>query len=82
MLDYFPAYELIAAPPYKGMFYEANMRTVSKAGVTFVMDAFFTCLEQTFRDMPAVSKLAPNIELAREFWSNVLSARNSMRDPA
>lgn len=40
-VDYFPSYELISAPPFKGRFFEKNMRTVSDEGVDFVMNAFF-----------------------------------------
>lgn len=40
-IDYFPSYEMITAPPIRGMFYNPNMRTVTAAGVAFVMDAFF-----------------------------------------
>jgi acetyltransferase-like isoleucine patch superfamily enzyme len=40
-VDYFPSYEIIAAPPMRGMFFEPNMRSVSPAGVDFVMSHFF-----------------------------------------
>lgn len=40
-VDYFPSYELIAAPPLRGMFFAANMREVSAAGVEFVMRHLF-----------------------------------------
>lgn len=46
--DYFPAYELITGQPFRGMFYEANLRSVTSAGVEFVMDTFFRCLIDTF----------------------------------
>lgn len=39
-VDYFPSYEIIAAPPFRGMFYEPNMRSVSPRGVAFVMEHF------------------------------------------
>ncbi len=39
--DYFPSYELITAPAFKGQFFEPNMRSVSAAGVAFVMRQFF-----------------------------------------
>lgn len=41
-VDYFPSYELIASHPMRGMFFEDNMRGVSKAGVAHAMNAFFT----------------------------------------
>lgn len=40
-VDYFPSYEIIAATPMRAMFYESNMRSVSMAGVDFVMSHFF-----------------------------------------
>ena len=39
--DYFPSYELIAAPAARGMFFEPNQRNVSIAGVDHVMRYFF-----------------------------------------
>ena len=40
-IDYFPSYEIIAAPPSRGVFYDANMRTVTADGVDCVMKHFF-----------------------------------------
>jgi hypothetical protein len=40
-VDYFPSYEMIASPWSKGFFYDANLRTVSAAGVAAVMRIFF-----------------------------------------
>ena len=40
-VDYFPSYEIISAPPMRGMFFEPNMRSVAPAGVDFVMRHFF-----------------------------------------
>jgi len=42
--DYFPSYELITGTPFRGMFYQENLRTVTDKGVNFVMDSFFSCL--------------------------------------
>lgn len=42
--DYFPSYELIVSPPFKGRFFEANQRSVTAEGVAFVMDTFFNSL--------------------------------------
>ena len=39
-VDYFPSYELVTAPPFRGMFYAPNMRTVDPWGVRFIMDCF------------------------------------------
>jgi hypothetical protein len=43
-VDYFPSYELITAPAFKGQFYEHNMRSVSPDGVAFVMEQFFAAI--------------------------------------
>jgi hypothetical protein len=54
-VDYFPSYEMISAFPFKGMFYEPNMRSVSKAGVDFVMKSFIGALhanDAAGRDSP------------------------------
>jgi len=42
--DYFPSYELIATAPSRAMFYEPNLRSVSREGVDFAMDMFFRCM--------------------------------------
>ncbi len=39
-IDYFPSYEIITAPSFRGMFYNPNMRTVAARGVAFVMEHF------------------------------------------
>ena len=41
-LDYFPSYEIIAAHPSRGFFFEGNLRSVSPAGVETVMRSFFS----------------------------------------
>jgi hypothetical protein len=40
-VDYFPSYEIVASPPFRGMFFQNNMRTVHDMGVDFVMSHFF-----------------------------------------
>jgi len=47
--DYFPSYELIASSPFKAMFYEPNLRSVSPAGVAFVMRQFFGAVDDDAR---------------------------------
>ena len=49
-IDYFPSYEIINSPPFKGVFFESNQRSVSKFGVNFVMDTFFNSLVKKFGD--------------------------------
>ncbi|MBQ0890171.1 GSCFA domain-containing protein [Streptomyces sp. RM72] len=43
-VDYFPSYEIVTGFPYRGAFYEPNLRTVSADGVAFVMRHFFDAL--------------------------------------
>ncbi|GLR70862.1 GSCFA domain-containing protein [Agaribacter marinus] len=47
-VDYFPSYEMINSPVYKGSFFEPNQRTVSKFGVKYVMDTFFQSISNKF----------------------------------
>ncbi|WP_221793517.1 GSCFA domain-containing protein [Oceanobacter mangrovi] len=47
-IDYFPSYELINAPSFKGVFFEPNQRGVTSFGVDFVMDTFFKSLASKF----------------------------------
>jgi len=47
-VDYFPSYEIITGAPFRSMFYEPNLRSVSPHGVNFVMDSFFACMESEF----------------------------------
>ena len=43
-VDYFPSYEIIAGAPAAARFYEANLRSVTQAGVDTVMGHFFAGL--------------------------------------
>lgn len=47
-VDYFPSYEMINSPVFKGAFFESNQRSVNLNGVNFVMDNFFKCLVDKF----------------------------------
>jgi hypothetical protein len=40
-VDYFPSYEIITHPAFRGMFYAPNQRSVVSEGVDFVMKNFF-----------------------------------------
>ena len=83
VVDYFPWYEIFAAPAFEGMFYESNKQYVSQAGVDFAMDSFFAALRQTFDDVPATAEAGTvtvgNEHGARDFWSNVLATRKALR---
>lgn len=48
--DYFPSFEIINAPPFRGAFFMPNQREVSAAGVNFVMGHFFSGLGLTPSD--------------------------------
>ncbi|MFI6847256.1 GSCFA domain-containing protein [Kitasatospora sp. NBC_00085] len=39
-VDYFPSYELVTGAPFKGAWYEPNLRTVTPEGVAFVLRHF------------------------------------------
>ena len=54
--DYFPSYEIINSPVFKGIFFESNQRNVSRTGISFVMKHFFQGLEKKFGVYPAVGK--------------------------
>lgn len=43
-VDYFPSYELISSPVFRGVFFQGNQRSVHQAGVDFVMKHFFAAL--------------------------------------
>jgi hypothetical protein len=44
-VDYFPSYEIIAAPPTRAAFFEPNMRGIALDGVDLVMRHFFAGLD-------------------------------------
>jgi hypothetical protein len=46
-VDYFPSFEIISSTPFRGSFFEPNMRSVNPAGVAHVMNTFFTELSRT-----------------------------------
>jgi hypothetical protein len=47
-VDYFPSYEIINSPVFKGIFFEPNQRSVNPFGVSFVMDNFFKSQNEKF----------------------------------
>ncbi|WP_397541305.1 GSCFA domain-containing protein [Roseovarius salis] len=44
-IDYFPSYEIIAAPPARAAFFAPNLRSVEPPGVSLVMSHFFAGLD-------------------------------------
>lgn len=47
-IDYFPSYEIITQPVFRGMFFAPNMRSVVPQGVATVMGHFFAEQERVF----------------------------------
>lgn len=47
-VDYFPSYEIINSPVFRGAFFEPNMRGVNQYGVNFVMSTFFNGLNKKY----------------------------------
>ncbi len=47
-VDYFPSYEIITHPVFRGMFYAPNMRSVVPGGVDTVMGHFFADQQRAF----------------------------------
>jgi len=60
-VDYFPSYEIISSPVFKGVFFEPNQRNVNPHGVKHVMDQFFTCLASKFGTSIAEHNMTPQI---------------------
>ena len=56
-VDYFPSYEIINSPVFKGAFFEPNQRSVNPYGVNFVMDNFFKCLVSKFGESTSKTKV-------------------------
>ncbi|OYX24154.1 MAG: GSCFA family protein [Rhodobacterales bacterium 32-66-7] len=48
LVDYFPSYEIITHPAYRGRFYAPNLRSVLPEGVDHVMRSFFQDQEAAF----------------------------------
>lgn len=60
-VDYFPSYEIIAAPPARAMFYDPNLRSVAQAGVDVVMGHFFAGLDLSGPEAHGGTALDPAI---------------------
>lgn len=61
-VDYFPSYEIITHPVFRGMFFAPNMRSVEQAGVDTVMGHFFADQARVF----GVSAPSPKAKQAPE----------------
>ncbi|RAH96836.1 GSCFA family protein [Acuticoccus sediminis] len=54
-VDYFPSYEIITSPAFRGSAFEPNMRSVNMHGVTHVMDCFFADLQNAFPESGSIA---------------------------
>ena len=75
-IDYFPSYEIINSPVFKGAFFEPNQRSVNPYGVNFVMDSFFKCLDSKYGPS-ATARQEPDI---KQIPTTSMSADNEV-DP-
>ena len=73
-VDYFPSYEIIAAPPTRAAFFEPNMRGIAPAGVDFVMGHFFGGLDLSG---PAHGRIAES-ETEKAAKSDARAAREEL----
>ncbi len=58
-IDYFPSYEIINSPVFKGAFFKPNQRQVEQRGVNFVMQSFFAGLGLKTEGLPAKEVISP-----------------------
>ncbi len=54
-VDYFPSYEIITHPAYRGRFYAPNLRSVLPEGVDHVMATFFSDQQAAFGGAPVAA---------------------------
>jgi hypothetical protein len=62
-VDYFPSYEIVSGPMFRGVFFNQNQRTVHRTGVDFVMQQFFGGLEAKFGGRGSKGE-APGVDAA------------------
>lgn len=61
-ISYFPSYEIINSPVFRGTFFEPNQRSVNGHGVNHVMDCFFAGLDQDQAAARAARRAAQQAE--------------------
>lgn len=69
-VDYFPSYELISGVPFRGRFFETNLRAVSQEGVAFVMRQFLEAVDGE-GGSPGVAPPAPPAALGKAVQEEV-----------
>lgn len=65
-IDYFPSYEIINSTPFKGVFFEPNMRNVNPKGVELVMEHFFSKISTQSNKMKKDTQAGAKDELICE----------------
>ena len=68
LVDYYPSYEIITNPAARGVFFEANLRSVRRAGVETAMRLFFSKHPLQIKAAPADAPLdavSTDVDLAR-----------------
>ncbi len=81
-VDYFPSYEIITAPPFRGDFFEPNMRSVSAFGVDFVMNSFFRTLGHLPSDDATEAPAAIDQDLREEAEDALVCEEEMLDAPA
>lgn len=59
-IDYFPSYEIISSPAFRGIFFGPNQRTVTRHGIAFVMKQFSAGLNQKANQTSGAGKSIGN----------------------
>ena len=55
-VDYFPSYDMVMSPPYKGMFFKNNLREIHEEGVDHIMGQFFSEHSQGIEEVPNINE--------------------------
>ncbi|WP_298676010.1 GSCFA domain-containing protein [uncultured Lentibacter sp.] len=80
-IDYFPSYEIIAAPPTRGQFFEPNLRSVAPEGVALVMRHFFAGMRFTKKPLAAQDESAQDAAIRAEAAAEDLACEDILLDP-
>jgi len=78
-VDYFPSYEIITSPVYRGMFYAPNMRSVVPEGVAVVMSNFFDDQQAAF-GAEKVAKVAKPVTRVAQARADDVKCEEDMLD--
>ncbi|MFI6638523.1 GSCFA domain-containing protein [Streptomyces sp. NPDC050504] len=81
-VDYFPSYEIVTGFPYRAAFFEPNLRSVTPAGVDFVMGHFFDGIRPAPRTAAHVSGQAPRDDARTDDPTTAHTAHTTVRSPA